>query len=189
MTETFQTRIPTLSDAELRNYLQAHGRYKAEAVEAAAAELRRRGQDVPDLEWRGIQRNLKQRDAFRHPGRGQRKPGFLHDGTGPRKGRIRFITALIATTGLGSAAALYHRAAMATSAVIDLEPRDSKKYLRELEYIGGKANVFASDARHWLTGLWQGKSLASTVLWLSFGVALTNLIMTSPDAESQVDDA
>lgn len=171
MTETFQTRIPTLSNAELRNYLQAHGRYKAEAVEAAAVELRKRGLEVSELEWERIRENLEHRDATKGPSGGPRTPTFLHDGTGPRLKRIHAITATIVAVGLASAAVIYRRAALATSPAIDLEPKDSKKYLRELEYIGGKANVFASDLRHWFTGLWQGKTLASTTIWISLFLA------------------
>ena len=179
MTGTFQSRIPTLSDDELRTYLQSHGKFKAEAVAAAAAELRRRGQDISELEWGEIQTNLKRRDVAKHPSRSPRKPTFLHDGKRPRLERIHAITAAIVTVGLGSAAVIYWRAARAISTAIDLEPKDSKKYLRELEYIGGKANILANDLRHWFTGLWQGKTLASTVIWISLIVAVVFWFVTT----------
>jgi hypothetical protein len=51
-----------------------------------------------------------------------------------------------------------------------------KAYLRQMEVIGGKANVLAAELREWFDGLWHGKNLAYTtaaftvlvslVLWL-----------------------
>ena len=43
MADSFLARIPTLSDAELRHYLDRPLAYKTEAVEAALVELGRRG--------------------------------------------------------------------------------------------------------------------------------------------------
>lgn len=167
MSNTFHTRIPTLSEAELRRYLQFHRKYKAEAVEAAVAELRRRGHEVSDVEWEGIRESLNQRDVAKNGTHAGSKPGLFHDGTKPRTGRIRAATAAILAIGLGSAAVIYRLAASAAAAGIDLESEDSKKYLRDLEVIGGKANVIASEIRHWLIECCQGKSLAYTVAWSS----------------------
>jgi hypothetical protein len=165
MTETFQTRIPTLSETDLRKYLDCYWQYKAEAVEAAVAELRKRGCEVLDTDLEKIREKLDHRDGGGDAG--QRKPGFLHDGTKPRLERIRSIIIAFLVTGLGSAVLIYRLADSAASTAIDLESEDSKKYLRELEYIGGKSNVIASEIRHWFTGLWHGKSLAFTVAWIT----------------------
>lgn len=54
--------------------------------------------------------------------------------------------------------------------VYDLE--HSKKYLRQVEMIGGKAGVFANDLSEWLAGLFRGPSLAFTVAFLTAVVAL-----------------
>ena len=52
-------------------------------------------------------------------------------------------------------------------------PEDSKKYLRDLELYGGKANVIIDELRRGFIGLWLGKSLAFTVacitIFVSFG--------------------
>ena len=69
--------------------------------------------------------------------------------------------------GLGSASAIYVLAASAPPALVEWEPEDSKKYLRTMEMIGGKANVVASDIRQGFAGLWHGKSLAFTVATFS----------------------
>jgi hypothetical protein len=53
-------------------------------------------------------------------------------------------------------------------------PEDSKKYLRDLQLYGGKANVLMDEFRRWFVGLWHGKSLAFTIacisIFVSFGV-------------------
>ena len=45
--------------------------------------------------------------------------------------------------------------------------KDSKRYQRDLELIGGKAAVFADDLNRWFFGLWRGKQLAATLAVLS----------------------
>jgi len=54
-----------------------------------------------------------------------------------------------------------------------VSPYDTKKYLRDMELYGGKANVLAAELRLWLAGLWQGKALAYTVAFLSVLVSFT----------------
>ena len=164
MTDTFHTRIPTLPNAELQKYLQHPEKYKHEAIEVAAAELRKRGQEVSDIEWN----DLRERRTQREDAAG---PSFLHVGSAPRLGRIRFITAAILVAGLGTAALIYRLATSAETTGIDLESEDSKRYLRELEAVGGKANVLASEIRHGLAGLFQGPTLAYTVAWTALLLA------------------
>lgn len=164
MADTFQTRIPTLTDDELRAYLDGHLKYKPEAVEAAAAELRRRGLDVPEASLARIRAELKARDAAK---RAPARPGFLRDAKGPRLERIRLITAAIVATGLIAALAVHRAALRATPAPFDLEPSDSKAYLRQVEMMGGKANLLASQIRLWFTGLWEGTTLAHTLFWIT----------------------
>jgi hypothetical protein len=162
MADTFLTRIPTLSDAELRAYLDAPGRYKLEAVEAAAAELARRGHALPDLE--AIRAQVRARDAA-----APLKHGFLRDARGPRMDRIRIIAGALLASGLAAAGVIYRHAASLST--FDLQPENSKSYFRNLEMMGGKANVVATGIRQWFTGLWQGTTLAFTVFWLCAAAA------------------
>ncbi len=97
---------------------------------------------------------------------------------------LNLISALILVVGLGSAMLIYRTAENNLSGVIGYEeeggfvypilPGETKKYLRDMELYGGKANVIADEFRHWVVGLWQGKSLAYTVACIviitSFGV-------------------
>ena len=86
---------------------------------------------------------------------------------------LNLIGSVILLVGLGSAI-LIHRTAENDSknilgyvggngSVYPVTPEDSKKYLRDMELYGGKANVLADDFRRWFVGLWHGKSLAFTV--------------------------
>ena len=47
--------------------------------------------------------------------------------------------------------------------IYPIRPEDSKKYSRDLELYGGKANVLVTEFRLWFVGLWHGKSLAFTI--------------------------
>jgi len=47
--------------------------------------------------------------------------------------------------------------------VYPVNPDDSKKYLRDMELYGGKANVLMDELRRWFVGLWHGESLAFMV--------------------------
>ena len=60
-----------------------------------------------------------------------------------------------------------------SESVYPLKPEDSRKYLRDLELYGGKANVLADEFRRWFVGLWHGKSLAFTVGCITILIALS----------------
>jgi len=97
---------------------------------------------------------------------------------------LNLISAIILLVGLGSAILIYWKAENNSYAVLGYEeqggsvypimPEDSKKYLRDLELYGGKANVLMDELRRGFAGLWHGKSLALTVacitILISFGV-------------------
>lgn len=168
MADSFLDRIPSFPDAQLRAYLDDPRRFKLEAVEAAAAELRKRGHAVPEE----LLQNLRAEARERARAPRTFKQGFLRDAQGPRVDRIRIITGAIVAAGLGSALVIYHRALSAAPSPFDLEPSDSKSYLRQVEMMGGKANLVASGIRQWLTGLFQGTTLAYTVFGFALAVAV-----------------
>jgi hypothetical protein len=169
MTGTFQARIPTLSDAELRRYLEHHLEYRSEAVEAAVAELARRGQSLSDEALQEIRSGLAAREAAKRADAG---PGIRRV-LGPKPAaRIRHITAGILAAGLGSASLIYLFARSQADNALGYDPMDTKKYLRDLELFGGKGNVLATEFSLWWQGLWHGRALASTVAWLTVFLAL-----------------
>lgn len=83
-----------------------------------------------------------------------------------RSTRLRIISAAILIVGLVGAVAIYFSASQAPANPLG-DPEDSKKYLREMELYGGKANLLAEEVREWLDGLWHGKRLAFTVAFLA----------------------
>ena len=94
---------------------------------------------------------------------------------------LNLISALILLVGLGGAILIYRTAQNNSSGVLGYEetggsvypimPEDSKKYLRDLELYGGKANVLMDELRGWFVGLWHGKSLAFTVACITIMVS------------------
>lgn len=171
MADSFHTRIPTLTDADLRRYLEHPLGYKTEAVEAALAELGQRGHAIPEDDLAGIRRALRERDRARQaelePGPGS----FLGATPETRMARIRRITGGILTAGLGAATLIYVTATPPAANPLGYEPENTKRYLRQLEVVGGKANVVATEFQRWFEGLWQGRSLAFTVAWLTLLLA------------------
>ena len=99
-----------------------------------------------------------------------------------RHTRLNLIGAIILLVGLGSAILIYRTAENQASDVLGYEqgngsfypvkPEDSKKYLRDLELYGGKANVLAYEFREWFVGLWHGKSLAFTVACITIIISI-----------------
>jgi hypothetical protein len=98
---------------------------------------------------------------------------------------FNLLSAIVLLVGLSSAVLIYQKADRDTSAALRYEaadgsvypimPEDSKRYLRDMEQFGGKANVLADEIRRWFIGLWQGKSLAFTVAGISIVLSLAGL--------------
>jgi hypothetical protein len=167
MTDTFQTRIPALSEAELRQYLKRHLAYRTEAVEAALAELDRRGLALSEEERAQIQTDLARRDLASRAHLDRSFVTGLGDTLAARLRRIRQLTAGLLAAGLGAAVILYVAAAPKGANPLGYEPEDTKKYLRDLELYGGKVNVLATEFMRWWNDLWHGRNLAITVGWLT----------------------
>ncbi len=93
--------------------------------------------------------------------------------------RVRLVTRAILAVGFASAVVIYLVNATPPDAA-DFEFENSKKYLRELEVYGGKANVMATQFRHWFDGLWHGRSLAFTVAVIAVLLALVYNFFATP---------
>lgn len=168
MTETFYRRIPTLSHSELLDYIHNSSKYKPEAVETAATELKKRGYSISNDTLMTIQESLYQKNSEKHL-------VFFPPDRILKNIRIRYYTFLslvILTIGWGSAVIVYLTAEPAPSDPLGYDPLDTKKYLRQLEVYGGKINVFGAEFMQWFDGLWHGRSLAFTIGFLSAALAL-----------------
>jgi hypothetical protein len=94
---------------------------------------------------------------------------------------LNLISAIILLVGLGGAIWIYRTAENnwygalgyeeGGGSVYPIMPEDSKKYLRDLELYGGKANVIMDELRRGFIGLWHGKSLAFTVACTSIFIS------------------
>jgi len=83
---------------------------------------------------------------------------------------------------LGSALAIYLTAEPITIDPLLSEMHTSKKYRREMQVIGGKANVLVGDLMDWFAEQWHGETLARTVAILTVGVTLGfRFVATHPD--------
>jgi hypothetical protein len=90
---------------------------------------------------------------------------------GGRDARGRAVVACILAVGWILAAFAWVTAppVVENDDVYDLE--HSKKYLRELERIGGKAGLLGNDIDGWLASLWEGRTRAYTIASLTVVVA------------------
>jgi len=94
--------------------------------------------------------------------------------------RVRLVSVAIVLVGFVGALVIYLTATPAPANPLGYDPGDTKRYLREMEVYGGKANVLASDFREWYAGLWHGKPLAGTVACLSIVAALAFWFFATP---------
>ena len=93
--------------------------------------------------------------------------------------RARLVTRAILAVGFASAVVIYF-VNTASPDASGFEFEQSKKYRRELEVYGGKANVLATELRNWFNGLWHGRSLALTVAVISVFLALAYNFFATP---------
>jgi len=95
------------------------------------------------------------------------------DSREPRRGSRRpLVAGSILAFGLTLSVALYVTSppdAPESDAVLEMQ--SSKKSLRDLERIGGKAAVMTSQLDDWLSSLWHGEALAYTTAVLTLVAA------------------
>jgi len=175
--DPFYARLLTLSDAELRTYIQKYTHYKGEAVHAALAELRTRGVYVSDDTVAEIDRYFTRHEQQRM------RPFHL----APR--HLRWLSSGILILGIGVAVVLYMTAAPPPPSPLGYDPLTSKKYVRELELYGGKLNLLAVELRQWLASLWRGKALAYTIAVLTLILSLLLWFIASRVASAREPQA
>ena len=94
------------------------------------------------------------------------------------KARVHRVSRAILAVGFAAAAVIYFVNGAPDASGFELE--ESKKYLREMEVFGGKANLLASQLRHWFDGLWHGRTLAFTIAVISVLLALAYEFLATP---------
>jgi hypothetical protein len=149
--DSFYSRIPTLSNDELLNYITHYSRYKIEAVQLAVTELRRRGFILSDDELSNIEAffSLKSNPI--------RRPHYFNPGL------FRLISYVIFSVGMVISVVIFVTSGPPMEHPFGFNPLHTKIYLRELELFGGKGNIMAAEFMEWFAGLWQGKNLSYTI--------------------------
>ncbi len=94
--------------------------------------------------------------------------------------RRKAVAAGIVLAGVAAGLVIYLTAGPPPENPLGYRPEDTKRYLRQMEVYGGKANVMAAGFREWFDGLWHGRSLAFTVAALSVLIALAYLFAMTP---------
>jgi hypothetical protein len=158
--DTFYSRIPTLSNDELFDYITNYSGYKIEAVQLAITELRRRGFILSDDELSNIE------SFFSLKANHIRRPLNFNPSL------FRLISYVIFSVGILISVVIYLTAGPPMQNPLGYEPLDTKKYLRELELYGGKSNIMATEFREWFVGLWQGKNLSYTIACITVIISI-----------------
>ena len=103
--------------------------------------------------------------------------------------RLRASALAVLVIGLAFASAIYLSAQPPPGNPLGYEPEDTKKYLRDLEFYGGKGNVVATEFREWLASLWHGKRLAYTVAAITVAAAGALMFLaTHVPTDAEPDD-
>ena len=94
---------------------------------------------------------------------------------------LYFINAIILLAGLSSAILIYLTATNDSRSNFGYEvvggyvypstSEYSKKYVHDLQLYGGNAAMLADEFSRWFAGLWQGKSLAFTVAFITIFIS------------------
>src|SRR4249920_128901 len=115
--------------------------------------------------------------------------------------RLYLCSLIVAVMGLSSTLLVYLTAGEDTDGdegfefvVVDgktypIPLASNKMYRRELQRFGGKAAVLFDDFNRWFAGLWRGKSLAVTIVWITAFVSLGLFLLARnwpPDPRSGV---
>jgi hypothetical protein len=109
-----------------------------------------------------------------------RDGGSVTGDTARRMERVKNLVAAILTVGLGGAMVIYFVAQPPAANPLGYEFTDSKRYLRDMEMFGGKANILTSQFREWVGSLFQGRRLAFTVAFLTLALAFAVWLFASP---------
>jgi hypothetical protein len=158
--DTFYSRIPTLSNDELLNYITHYSHYKIEAVQLAVMELRGRGVILSEDELSNIEAFFRMKSNKVH-----RPPYFNPE-------LLRLISYIIFGVGIFVSVVIFVTARPPMEHPFGYDPLHTKTFLRELELYGGKGNIMAAQFREWFVGLWQGKDLSYTIAGITVIISM-----------------
>ena len=88
-----------------------------------------------------------------------------------KKRRVAFRAIALLLVGLGISALVYVNEPPDVDDPFGYELQNQKAYLLQMEKIGGKANVAATQFQEWFVSLWHGQQLGYTLAFLSAATA------------------
>jgi hypothetical protein len=94
------------------------------------------------------------------------------EGDAALRRRLRRGGAAIILVGLAAAAIAYRTAAPDDDRLLIARLNNTKSYEYQMEVMGGKANILASELKDWFLGLWRGRTLGRTLAAISLGGGL-----------------
>jgi hypothetical protein len=89
--------------------------------------------------------------------------------------RLRLIGKVVLIAGLAGSALAY----VTTAPEDEAAQEESKRYLYEMEYIGGKGNLLAAEIRQWFIGLWHGRGLAHMLAFVAIAGSVACFFLAS----------
>ena len=99
------------------------------------------------------------------------------------RSRLNRISLLLLALGFGAALVIFLIAPPPSEDPLLGDPLNNKKYRRELQLIGGKANVLSAELQDWWAAQWEGRLLARSVAVLTVaGVLVFRFVATHPGA-------
>lgn len=85
---------------------------------------------------------------------------------------LYIVAAAVLLTGLCCAALIHLSTEPDSGNTLVQNFENSKRYRHDLEVIGGKMNVLMDQFCRWFASLWEGRSLAVTITWLTLVISL-----------------
>jgi hypothetical protein len=90
----------------------------------------------------------------------------------------------ILAIGWSIAAAVYLAASPVAFDADAYDLQHSRKYVREVEVLGGKTALLTNELNTWVAGLWHGTKLAYTIAVITVGVAATSWLFMGASESS-----
>ena len=84
-----------------------------------------------------------------------------------RKRLLHLVGAVVLLGGLGTALLLYQTREDVPDNDLVYQMHHTKRYRHDLQVIGGQMSLLADDLALWFDRLWQGRSLAYTIAWMT----------------------
>jgi hypothetical protein len=184
MGASFEERIPSMSEGELRGVVGDPLGYRREIVEAAVLELQKRGLAIDEVTRARVRALLEGRARDEADTLARRAVRALGATPAQRMIRIHELALGLLLLTACAAALIWTTAPEDAPNPFGIDAQDTKKYLREVELFGGKATLLATQLSRWWQGLWHGRGLAVTVAALGSAVAVACWLILRAEART-----